>query len=111
VGYPVIHRTSDHIDLYNYFASFSFNGTASDWSNTQTITIGELASTVTPDTSPSSPSQNSTTTPDQTTEPTTNETSQTLQLAAIIGTAIAVVFVSTVSLVYFKKRKREAALK
>jgi hypothetical protein len=38
-GWPVTHSTSDHIDLHNMFASFSFNGTASDWSSTQTITL------------------------------------------------------------------------
>ena len=39
IGFPVIHSTSDHIDLYNQWASFSFNGTASDWSNIQTINL------------------------------------------------------------------------
>jgi hypothetical protein len=33
----MVHHTSDHLDLYNTWASFSFNGTASEWTDTQTI--------------------------------------------------------------------------
>jgi hypothetical protein len=66
---------------------FTFRGTTSDWSNTQTLTI-----------------------PSSTPLPgaTTNEISQMLQSTAIIGAIIAVVVVSVVLLVYWKKRKRSA---
>jgi hypothetical protein len=86
--------------LYNTnFAYWEYE--TSGWSNTQTITIP----TSTPS-SPDSPSPAST--PDQTSEPTTKETPQTLQLAAIIGTVIAVAVVAAGLLVYFKKRNRQA---
>ncbi|MGD6852475.1 MAG: hypothetical protein ACQCN6_10500 [Candidatus Bathyarchaeia archaeon] len=39
IGIPIVQHTSDHLDLYNTWATFSFNGTASDWSNTQTINL------------------------------------------------------------------------
>ena len=76
-----------------------FTGESSGWSNTQTLTIP---------TSSQTPDQTTEPTPSQTTESTsTNETSQTLQLAAIIGTIIAIVVVSAGLLVYFKKRNRK----
>jgi len=39
IGTPIVQHTSDHLDLYNTWATFSFNGTASGWSNTQTINL------------------------------------------------------------------------
>jgi len=76
-----------------------FTGETSGWSETRTITIP--ASTASPTDSQ---------TPDQTTEPTTNGDSQTLQSAAIIGTVVAIVLVSAVLLIYFKKRNRQTQL-
>jgi hypothetical protein len=129
IGFPEIHSTSDHIDLYNMWASFSFNGTASDWSNTQTVNMSDGAVIQSPSspsptsipeqttepapedsTSPTStPEQTTEPTPSQTTEPTTtNENPPTLQFAAIIGTVIAVVVVSAGLLIYLTKRKRQA---
>lgn len=67
-------------------------GEASGWSETQTITIP--ASTQSPENS-SSPTS------------TPNQTSQTLQLAAIIGTIIAIVVVSAALLIYSKKRMND----
>jgi hypothetical protein len=98
IGHPVVHHTSDHLDLYNMWASFSFNGTASDWSNTQTINLSD--GTVTQ--SPSSSSPN--TTPDQTTEsPTPTQTEFTIAMGAA---GVAAVIVAGVSLLfYFKKRR------
>ena len=65
IGYPVIHHTSDHLDLYNTWASFSFNGTASDWSNIQTINMANDAVPAYPQnpTSSSNPTTNPTPTP------------------------------------------------
>ncbi|MDI9577422.1 MAG: hypothetical protein QM398_04735 [Thermoproteota archaeon] len=39
IGTPIVQHTSDHLDFYNTWATFSFNGTASGWSNTQTINL------------------------------------------------------------------------
>jgi hypothetical protein len=111
------------------WASFSFNGTASDWSNTQTVNLSDGAVIQSPSspsptsipeqttepapedsTSPTStPEQTTEPTPSQTTEPTTtNENPPTLQFAAIIGTVIAVAVVSAGLLIYLTKRKRQA---
>jgi hypothetical protein len=78
------------------FSADVFEGQISGWSNTQTLTIPTSGASPPGSTSPDS-------TPDPTTEPTINETSQTFQLAAIIGTVVAVVLVSVVLLTYFKK--------
>jgi len=87
-------NATNQLDMFPWV----FDGEISDWSNAQTITIPTSTPSSTGSPSPAS-------TPDQTTEPTPNETSQTLQLETIIGAVIAVVVVSAVSLVYFKKRK------
>jgi hypothetical protein len=85
-----------------------FTGETSGWSNTQTIIIP--TSTPSP---PSMPSQtpsppSPTSTPDQTADPTPEETPQTLQLAAIIGSVIAVAAVGAGFLFYRRKHCREA---
>jgi hypothetical protein len=81
-----------------------FSGERSDWSRTQTITLSTSPASPPSLTSPT-PNSTSPASTDQITQPTTNETPQTLQLAAVIGAAIAVV-VGAGLLVYFKKHKR-----
>jgi hypothetical protein len=58
-----------HID-YEGDGFYSYAGQRSDWSNTQTITVGQSDSTATPSTSPP---QDSTTTPNQSTNETTDQ--------------------------------------
>lgn len=95
---------------------FIFNGTASDWSDTQTITIGATASSSTSDTSPStspSTSPDSSTSPSQeSASPTTpdhsvNETPLETTLYGIAVTTAIVLTVSLSLLVYVKKRRRQ----
>ena len=105
IGYPIVHHTSDHLDLYNMWASFSFNGTASDWSNTLTLRMSD--GTVTQSSSSSSP----TTEPDQIAEPSpTNYTGVHLKEQVIIGVAVAVAVIGAGLglLVYAIKCKRGA---
>jgi len=105
IGYPIVHHTSDHLDLYNMWASFSFNGTASDWSNTLTLSMSD--GTVTQSSSSSSP----TTEPDQIAEPSpTNYTGVHLKEQVIIGVAVAVAVIGAGLglLVYAMKCKRGA---
>jgi len=84
---------------------YVFTGETSDWSNTQTVTIPTFTPLPMPTTNETSQTLQPTSTPLP--MPTTNETSQTLQSVAIMGTIIALVVVSVVLLVYFKKRKHE----
>jgi hypothetical protein len=88
---------SPYYEIGHYETRYALNET-SGWSSTQTIIIP--ASSSSSSSSPTSPDS----TTDQTAEP-TNEAQQTLQLAAITGTVIAVVVVGAVLLVYFRKRK------
>jgi hypothetical protein len=76
------------------FASWHFTGEASGWSDTHTLTIGEIQ------TPTSSPATTSTPTPSQ-------EPQQTLQFEAIVGVAIAaaVIVVGVGLLIYLVKRK------
>ncbi len=57
IGSPIVHHTSDHLDLYNTWASFSFNGTSSNWSETQTISIpdGKVTISASAEASPTVP--------------------------------------------------------
>lgn len=74
VGTPLVYHTSDHLDLYNTFASFSFDGVASDWSDVQTLNLAT-------DAVPAYGSQDTTTNPTanptaiQTASPTENPSS------------------------------------
>jgi cobalamin biosynthesis Mg chelatase CobN len=104
---------SDHPMLpppYNeaghYETRYALNET-SGWSNTQTITIPASGSSSSPSSSSSSSTSNQTEepSPSQATESAANDASQTLQLEAIIGTVVAVVVLTIILLVYFKKRK------
>jgi hypothetical protein len=90
---------------------YVFTGETSGWSNTQTLTIPASGSSSSSSSSPTStPDQTAEPAPSGITEPTaTNDTSQTLQLATVIGTAIVVAVVSAGLLVYFKRRKRLVA--
>jgi hypothetical protein len=89
------------------FGHTEFSGEASDWSETQTLTISE-GQTLTP-----SPASTPTPTP-PIFEPTSSPTPEPLltpeQLGIIVGVAIAVAGIGAGLglLVYFKKRRREA---
>ncbi len=105
-----------HID-YEGDGEYSFTGQTSDWSNTQTLTIGGSASTATPNPLPSqsTPTPNESASPSQ--NPTaTSESSDTKsgvlfalsweQAALAASCVLVVVFVAAGLLVYFKKRKK-----
>ena len=85
-------------DIGHYYTFSDFE--RSGWSNTQTIKIGQTASTTTPD-------QTAETTPNQTTGPNSQEAPQTWQSVAVIGAIVGIILVVAVSvpMVYFKKRK------
>jgi hypothetical protein len=92
-----------HID-YLGDGFYSYTGQKSDWSNTQTITVGESQ---TPTTS-SSPSPPATSSPAPTSTPTPSEEPlQTEQVELILGVAIvvAVIVVGVGLLIYLVKRK------
>jgi len=94
IGFPVIHSTSDHIDLYNQFASFSFNGTTGDWSNTQTINLAQGSVSIF--TSPN-PTQSPTNTPSPTPTPSVPE----FPVLVILPFFVSLFLVA----VYFKHRR------
>jgi hypothetical protein len=87
-------RVQARIGYYNPYGpaveviGYDFYGQESEWSNIQTLNISS---------------------PSQTTESPANETSQILQPTAIIGTVLAVVIVSVVSLIYFKKCRHKTS--
>jgi hypothetical protein len=95
IGYPEIHSTSDHLDLYNQFAFFSFNGTTSDWSNMQTVNI--------PDDAVSAyNSQGTTPTPSTTTAPTPTPSTPELPILVILPLFL-IMFLITIKL--FRKKQ------
>jgi hypothetical protein len=123
IGYYTIAEgySSGPIGVYDT-SHLIFHGELSDWSSTQTLTIGADSSKTSPGANnPTISNPSDSTTPetssssDQTTEPTpshalepaANDTSQTLQSEIIIGTVIAVVLVSVGLLVYFKRGRHQ----
>ncbi|XHH08664.1 MAG: hypothetical protein ACFCUE_14010 [Candidatus Bathyarchaeia archaeon] len=52
IGHPIVEQTSDHLDWLNTYASFSFNGTASEWSQIQTLSIPDGKVTIAESTEP-----------------------------------------------------------
>ncbi len=106
-----IQALTGHID-YEGDGFYRYEGQSSEWSTTQTITVGQSDSSATPNAPPlqdsTTPEQKTETTeptPSQTTEPVTNGNSQTVEPWVIAGTVLSVVLVSAGLLVYFKKRK------
>ncbi len=122
IGFPEIYHTSDHLDLYNTWASFSFNGTYSDWSNIQTVNLKTDAvpeynsqdTWVTPSALPEPPESGSTEpTNPPTTEPTVSITVNPSQVpldsfieaTTIILTAIIIALIVIVLMLLFIYRK------
>jgi hypothetical protein len=103
IGYVTIHGDPNHaLDFTNLFASFEFAGETSDWSNTQTLTIGEVQTpTPSPETTPI-PSSSPAPTPTPSPEPKQAESFQTI---LVVASTLSMAVVGVGLLVYFKKRK------
>jgi hypothetical protein len=98
IGYPIVTHTSDHIDLYNTWATFSFNGVASNWSDIQTISIPDGSVSISASLNPT-PTSILPEFPDRTGE---TEPFPTLVVATA---SFATLVVSVIFLLYMRKLK------
>jgi hypothetical protein len=110
VGTPIVYHTSDHLDLYNTFATFSFNGTASGWSDTQTL---NLATDAVPAYGSQDPTSNPTTnpTPNLTASPMTSTPTPTPTAPEFTAYAIVLLLVAVFSIALIVRHRKTADAK